>query len=140
MAGVLSYPLGDGGVLAVEAASPGGEGGLELAAPRERLKKAEERLRSSGETLESALDKVSPGLKTVAAKLRALSPDQATIEFGLTVTAESGVVVAKGSAEVHFTVTMMWNGANGDGDEQLGQPERDGIDEAGRREDSGDGV
>lgn len=134
MAGVLSYPLGDGGVLAVEAASPGWESGLELAAPKERPQKAEERLRSSGETLESALDKVSPGLKTVAARLRALSPDEATIEFGLTVTAESGVVVAKGSAEVHFTVTMTWNGANGNGDEQLGQPERDGIGEAGRRE------
>ena len=121
-------------MLAVEAASPGWESGLELAAPKERPQKAEERLRSSGETLESALDKVSPGLKTVAARLRALSPDEATIEFGLTVTAESGVVVAKGSAEVHFTVTMTWNGANGNGDEQLGQPERDGIGEAGRRE------
>jgi len=102
-------------VLAVEAASPGGEGGLELAAPEKRLHKAEERLKSTGETLESALDKVIPGLKAVTGRLRALSPDEATIEFGLTVTAESGVVVAKGSAEVHFTVTMTWNGANDNG-------------------------
>lgn len=108
---MLSYPLGDGGVLAVEAASPGGDDGLELASPEERLHKAEERLKSAGATLESALDQVSPGLRAVTSRLRELSPDGITMEFGLTVTAESGVVVAKGSAEVHFTVAMTWNSA-----------------------------
>jgi hypothetical protein len=56
------------------------------------------------------------------------------MQFGLTVTAESGVVVAKGSTEVHFTVTMTWNGSNDNCDGQPGQPEGDGIGEAGRRE------
>lgn len=114
---VLSYPLGDGGALTVEAAGPGEAGGLGLASAEERLQKAEDRLRSAGETLESALDKVTPGLKAVAAKLRELSPGRVAVEFGLAVTAESGVVVAKGGAEVHFTVTMEWNGADGNGGE-----------------------
>ena len=35
-----------------------------------------------------------------------------TVEFGLTLTAETGVMVAKGSAEVHFTVTLAWSHEN----------------------------
>jgi len=33
-----------------------------------------------------------------------------SVEFGLSVTAETGVVVAKGGTEVHFTVTLTWGG------------------------------
>lgn len=102
MAQLVEFPLDDGGVLLVQAAGPDTSGdGLGLASPEDRLKKA-------GETLESALNAVTPGLKTVATRLRELSPDEVTVEFGLTATAETGVVVAKGSAEVHFTVTLKW--------------------------------
>lgn len=111
MAQLVEFPLDDGGVLVVQAAGPDTAGdGLGLASPEDRLKKA-------GETLESALNAVTPGLKTVAARLRELSPDEVTVEFGLTATAETGVVVAKGSAEVHFTVTLKWGGTRDSGDD-----------------------
>lgn len=35
-------------------------------------------------------------------------PDETTVEFGMTVSAEADVVVAKGSGEGTFTVTMVW--------------------------------
>jgi hypothetical protein len=118
MTQVLSYPLEDGGVLAVEAASPDVPSGLGLASPedrRMRLRKAEDRLKDTGQTLESAVGKVIPGLEAVTAQLRKLSPDEIAVEFGLKVTAESGIVVAKGSAEVHFTATLKWTGSKDSG-------------------------
>jgi hypothetical protein len=98
---LIGYPLEDGGMLVVQAAGPDSVGSLGLASPEDKLKKA-------GETLESALSKVTPALKTMTSKLRDLSPDGLTVEFGLTLTAESGAIVAKGGAEVHFTVTIAW--------------------------------
>lgn len=106
MAQLVEFPLEDGGVLLVQAETADSAGGLGLASPGESLTKA-------GETLESALDKVTPGLKTVAGKLRELNPDGVSVEFGLALGAETGVVVAKGSAEVHFTVTLIWGAGNG---------------------------
>jgi Trypsin-co-occurring domain 1 len=49
-----------------------------------------------------------------------LAPDEVTVEFGLVLGAESGVVVAKGHGEVHFTVTLAWKGGQG-GDVATGQ-------------------
>lgn len=117
MTEVLSYPLEDGGVLAIEVASPDVPSGLGLASNKveERLRQAEEKLKTTGQTLESAVGKVMPGLEAVTSQLRKLSPDEIAVEFGLTVTAESGIVVAKGSAEVHFTATLKWTGSKDSG-------------------------
>lgn len=103
MTEVVNFPLEDGGTLTVQAAGADMASGLDLAS-------VEDRLMRSGETLESALGKVTPGLKAVVTRLQKLSPDGMSVEFGLSVTAETGVVVAKGSAEVHFTVTLTWGG------------------------------
>lgn len=107
MAEVVEFPLDDGGVLVVQAAGGDSAGGLGLASPDERLKKA-------GETLESALQKVAPALKTVTTRLRELSPDDVKVEFGLTLSAESGAIVAKTGGEVHFTVTLSWGSGSDD--------------------------
>lgn len=104
MAEMVEYPLEGGGALLVQSASVDvGQGELGLASS------AEERTKKAKETLESALAQVTPALKSVAGKLRDLSPDDLTVEFGLTLTAETGVIVAKGSTEVHFTVTLAWS-------------------------------
>jgi Trypsin-co-occurring domain 1 len=104
MAEIVEYPLEGGGVLLVQSASvDAGQGELGLASS------VEERTKKAKETLESALAQVTPALKSVASKLRDLSPDDLTVEFGLTLTAETGVIVAKGSTEVHFTVTLAWS-------------------------------
>jgi hypothetical protein len=104
VAEIVEYPLEGGGVLLVQPASVDTAGdGLGLASsPEEKTKKARE-------TLESALTQVTPALKSVARKLRDLSSDTLTVEFGLTLTAEAGVLLAKGSTEVHFTVTLAWS-------------------------------
>lgn len=35
-------------------------------------------------------------------------PRTVTVEFGITLSAQAGVVVARGSTEAHFTVAMNW--------------------------------
>ena len=59
-------------------------------------------------TLEEALAKLKPSLQKVVHLLKELSPDQTVVEFGLKLGGETGVIIAKGTAEVNFKVTMSW--------------------------------
>lgn len=59
-------------------------------------------------TLEEALAKLRPSLHKVLAVLREMSPDETVIEFGLKIGGETGIIIAKGSAEANFTVRMSW--------------------------------
>lgn len=59
-------------------------------------------------TLEEALEKLKPALQKVVNILKELSPDETVVTFGLKMGGETGVVVAKGTAEVNFTVQMSW--------------------------------
>ena len=59
-------------------------------------------------TLEEALEKLKPSLRKVVDLLKELSPDQTVVEFGLKFGGETGVIVAKGTAEVNFKVTVSW--------------------------------
>ncbi|MBJ3809730.1 hypothetical protein JGB26_21840 [Streptomyces flavofungini] len=60
-------------------------------------------------SLEEALDQVRPTLSRVADTMRELGPDAAELEFGLKMGGETGVIIAKGTAEVNFTVRLTWN-------------------------------
>ncbi|WAZ20834.1 hypothetical protein STRCI_001975 [Streptomyces cinnabarinus] len=64
----------------------------------------------AAETLQQALARVRPALGAVLEGARELPrpPESVTVEFGITLSAEAGVVVARGSTEAHFTVTMNW--------------------------------
>lgn len=68
----------------------------------------------AAETLQQALTRVRPALGAVLDGARGLPrpPGSVTVEFGITLSADVGVVVARGSSEAHFTVTMQW--ANSD--------------------------
>lgn len=59
-------------------------------------------------TLEDALAKLKPSLTKVVALLKEISPDQTAVEFGLKLGGETGAIIAKGTAEVNFKVTMSW--------------------------------
>jgi hypothetical protein len=59
-------------------------------------------------TLEEALGKLKPSLQKVVHLLKELSPDETVVEFGLKMGGETGVIIAKGTAEVNFTVRMSW--------------------------------
>ncbi|MFI6010741.1 CU044_2847 family protein [Streptomyces sp. NPDC051243] len=71
----------------------------------------------AAETLQQALARVRPALGAVVDHARELPrpPESVTVEFGITLSAEAGVVVARGSTEAHFTVSMEWANPVGSG-------------------------
>jgi hypothetical protein len=107
MVNVIEFPLDNGGMLGVQAVDADVLPGPVLASRGEQLLKA-------SESLEQSLQHIVPALTAVTNRLHALSPDQLSVEFGLILTAETGVVVAKGGAEVHFTVSLAWSRSHGD--------------------------
>ena len=59
-------------------------------------------------SLEEALGNLKPSLQKIVHLLRELSPDETVVEFGLKIGGEVGIVIARGTAEVNFTVRMSW--------------------------------
>ncbi|MDN3027187.1 CU044_2847 family protein [Streptomyces sp. S.PB5] len=59
-------------------------------------------------TVESSLRTLRPALTGLTDALSALSPQAVSIEFGVKLGGETGVILAKGTAEVHFTVNVQW--------------------------------
>ena len=101
MAYVIEIPVEAGGRLLVEAL-PEDVDGL---APAGR---AAEVLARAGRSLESTVDEIRPALGVVLERLRGLAASEVEIGFGLTLGAETGVVVARGSSEVHLDVRLVW--------------------------------
>jgi hypothetical protein len=60
-------------------------------------------------TLEEALAKLQPSLAKIVHLLKELSPNETVVEFGLKIGGETGVIIAKGTAEVNFAVRMSWS-------------------------------
>ena len=102
---LIEVPVEGGGRLLVEADPEQLPGELRLAAahaaPGEVVAKAKQ-------SLEQALDQLQPAMSAVLDRLKAVSPDEVGVEFGLTLGAQTGIVVAKGTSEVHFTVSLTW--------------------------------
>lgn len=103
---ILQIPVDGGGQLLVEGTTSNGSGALGMAAGH-----GGDAIGRARQSLESSLDQLTPALEAVGEKLLALKPGGVTVEFGLTFAAEAGLIVAKGSTEVHFTVTLTWDGA-----------------------------
>lgn len=102
MAYLIEVPVAGGGQLVVQASDADMPAELVLAArPGEIATRA-------SHTLEQALDQLKPAVGAIRDRLAAMAPDQVTVEFGIVLGAETGVVVAKGSTEVHFTVSLTW--------------------------------
>jgi Trypsin-co-occurring domain 1 len=66
-------------------------------------------------TLEDSLDALQPALRSTLNRLRSIGPEEIAVEFGLKFGGESGIILAKGTAEVNLTVSMTWRrqGAGG---------------------------
>jgi hypothetical protein len=62
-------------------------------------------------TLEAALHDLKPSLAMIKTAFGDLSPDETSVDFGLSVSGEYGMVIAKGTAEVNFAVHMTWKRA-----------------------------
>lgn len=62
-------------------------------------------------TLETAIEHLKPSLNKIGNALRDMAPDEAHIEFGLKIGGETGIIVAKGSADVNFLIRLCWKKA-----------------------------
>lgn len=105
MAYLLGVPT-DGGsrdVLVFEVEGDEVPGDLVLASPEPGWVAARAQL-----TLDEALANLKPSLQKFVHLLKELSPDSTEIEFGLKMGGETGVIIAKGTAEVNFVVRMSW--------------------------------
>jgi hypothetical protein len=60
-------------------------------------------------SLGAALDQLEPALRTIKEKLVAASPETFAVEFGVKLAGETGLILAKGTAEVNFKITMTWH-------------------------------
>jgi len=100
---LIEVPVEGGGRLLVQVSDAELPGDLQLAAARPGEVVARAR-----QSLEQALDQIKPAIRAVLDRLVAMSADEVSVEFGLTLGAETGVVVAKGTSEMHFAVTLSW--------------------------------
>lgn len=100
----MEVGVGAGGRLVVEVDPvdlPSGD--VELASPEPGRVVAR-----ATETLEQSLETLQPALTAVVDRLRASAPAELAVQFGLKVGGEAGLIVAKGTAEVNFVVTLTW--------------------------------
>src|SRR5664280_3239216 len=58
--------------------------------------------------LDAALAAVRPAAENVLDTFTGLGLDTCQIEFGISLDAEAGAIIAKTSASAHFTVTLGW--------------------------------
>lgn len=106
MAQLISFPSDAGPPLVVEAA----DSDYRL----ERIARPDGGIVQATEKLDDALQQAEPSLRSLVRSVRSLTPDRASIEFGIILSAEAGVVVAKTAVEGHFTVTLSWDGEKAD--------------------------
>jgi hypothetical protein len=100
---LVEVPVEGGGRLVVEAGPSLLPSSLELASHRPGKIVTQAR-----ESLEESLDQIQPALAALTGRLRAMAPEEFTVEFGLTFGAEVGLFIASGKGEVHLNVTMSW--------------------------------
>jgi hypothetical protein len=101
---LVAIPVDDGGErMAVFEVADDAVGDLELASDGHRLTE------QAQVSLERALDDLKPALARLKETVRGLAPHGAEIEFGLKLGGETGIVIAKGTAEVNFRVRISWN-------------------------------
>jgi hypothetical protein len=60
-------------------------------------------------SLSASLEQLEPVLRTVKGKLVVSAPEHFTVEFGARLGGETGIIRAKGTAEVNLKVTMTWD-------------------------------
>ncbi len=100
---LIEVPVEGGGRLLVQVSDAELPGDLQLASARPGEVVARAR-----KSLEQALDQIKPAVQAVLDRLVAMRADEVSVEFGLTLGAETGLVVAKGTSEMHFAVTLGW--------------------------------
>ena len=103
---LIEFKMEDGGAIIVEVDEP--ETGGTTRASRRPGEIAEE----AKETFEQALSKIRPATEKVITTLRGLAhkPDEIEMEFGFSLSAAAGVVIASASTAANYKVTLRWRG------------------------------
>jgi Trypsin-co-occurring domain 1 len=107
MAVLLQVPLENGkggGSVLVEVDQNEIPGELTLASPEPGQAVAR-----ATKSLSESLEQLEPVLRTVKDKLIAATPEHFTVEFGVKLGGETGIILAKGTAEVNLKITMTWD-------------------------------
>jgi hypothetical protein len=66
----------------------------------------------AGESLEQVLGQLGPGVKGIVSQLRAAAdwPDEVEIEFGVKLSADANVIIARTGGEANFRIALKWSG------------------------------
>jgi NTP-dependent ternary system trypsin peptidase co-occuring protein len=101
MAQLVKMPLDDGGELLIESAD--GQGAIPVGAGG--------RVVQASETVQKAMGNIRSAAEAVLGELRAMEqpPSKVNVEFGIKVTGEASLAIAKSSGEANFNVTIEWN-------------------------------
>jgi hypothetical protein len=64
------------------------------------------------QTFEDAVSTVQPVAEALLAQFRTLSvhPDEVSLEFGITLKVDAGVLIARTGAEANFKIAVKWKG------------------------------
>jgi hypothetical protein len=105
----LSVPFNNGETFVVELSDEEGSGVI-------RASRGEAFVESSIDTFEAGLARVRHIAGALLEQLTDLprSPDHIRAEFGIKVTAEAGLVVAKASGDAHITLELEWSRREGE--------------------------
>jgi hypothetical protein len=74
----------------------------------ERVGRSRDGIVEAGRRLTDALAAVREAARESITTLRALSPDECELEFGVKLAADVGAVIARTATEGHFTVKLSW--------------------------------
>ncbi|MCX4761723.1 CU044_2847 family protein [Streptomyces sp. NBC_01275] len=103
MDGLVEFKTDDGAVVSVEAVTEG--------RPGSRLVARGDGTVQAARTFEGALEGVRAAAESALRVFRdgSLRPDAVEIEFGVKLSAETGAIIAKGTAEGHLVVKLTWS-------------------------------
>ncbi|MCI2419044.1 hypothetical protein MOQ72_16490 [Saccharopolyspora sp. K220] len=101
---LVKMPLNDGGELLIEAAD--GQGAIPAGGTG--------RVVQASETVQRAMGSIRSAAEAVLGELRAMDqpPSKINVQFGIKVTGEANLAVAKSAGEANFNVSIEWTGVD----------------------------
>ena len=103
MSSLLEFKTGTGESLLVEVDDSSG-------GPVTRGGRTAEVVVEAGATLEQVLGRLGPAMKGIVSQIReaAERPDEVEVEFGVKLSADSNVIIARAGGEANFRIALKW--------------------------------
>jgi hypothetical protein len=104
---LVEVPLADGGSILVEVDEQD-RGPVTRGGPAESVAKA-------GESLEQVLGQLGPAVRGIVSQLRTAAdwPEQVQIEFGVKLSTDANLIIARAGGEANFRIALTWSRASG---------------------------